>query len=135
MEYSNKVRYSLQALLFLAQHPGVVIPVDEIGLKTAVPVPYLKKILVDLKRLGYVQSLRGSNGGYRIIRRPEQLTIGEVITSLEGKLPSLLEQAKNKEPYLLIGLFSIVEETLHKTFATTTLAELLEALEREPVVD
>jgi Rrf2 family protein len=49
-------------------------------------VKYLEQILIQLSKTGLVTGLRGINGGYRLVRRPDEYTIGEILRAMEGDL-------------------------------------------------
>jgi Rrf2 family protein len=84
---SRKSKYGLKALLLLAEKPdrGPVL-IAELAEREALPRKFLEAILVDLKRHGIVESRKGKGGGYALVRRPEEVTFGEVIRVLEGPL-------------------------------------------------
>lgn len=87
MKLSKKSEYGLRALLELATTPDPkVLQRQEIALRQRIPIEFLEQILLTLKRAGLVASQRGLNGGYRLIRSPEQITLGYVIRLLDGPL-------------------------------------------------
>lgn len=87
MELSSRVEYALLALLELASHhvKGEPLKVSEIAAAQAIPERYLDQILTTLRRRGVVQSQRGSKGGYLLAREPRQITLLEVVSSIEGE--------------------------------------------------
>jgi len=59
---------------------------------------YLEQVILPLRRAGLVLSRRGARGGYALARRPDRITVGDVIRALEGALvqvPCLNEQAES----------------------------------------
>ena len=56
----------------------------EIAARQKIPEAYLDQLLSILRRVGIVRSLRGPHGGHELARDPRQLTLGEVVTALEG---------------------------------------------------
>lgn len=60
--------------------------VSELARETGVPQPTVSKILKQLAREGLLESTRGARGGYRLARRPEDVTVAEVIAALEGPI-------------------------------------------------
>ncbi len=83
MKLSRESRYALVALTFLAQHPqGTLIESREIAEATKVPAAFLAKILAKLMRSGLLTSVRG--GGYALARAPEQITVRDALTAIEG---------------------------------------------------
>lgn len=60
--------------------------VRDLARETGIPQPTVSKILKQLARSGVVDSTRGAHGGYRLARRPEDVTVAEVIAALEGPI-------------------------------------------------
>jgi FeS assembly SUF system regulator len=60
--------------------------VRDLAGETGIPQPTTSKILKQLVRAGVVDSERGAHGGYRLARRPEDVSVAEVITALEGPI-------------------------------------------------
>jgi Rrf2 family protein len=84
---SRKSKYGLKALLVLAHEDGAgPVLVSEIASREAIPQKFLEAILLDLNRRGLVQSKKGKGGGYFLRRAPAEITVGDVIRSLEGPL-------------------------------------------------
>lgn len=87
MKFSKKSEYGLRALLELTQHQeDRPLQRHEIGERQRIPVEFLEQILLALKRAGVVASHRGIHGGYRLIKRPDEVTVGQVIRILDGPL-------------------------------------------------
>jgi Rrf2 family protein len=80
-----KVDYGLRALLSLAV-AGVPQTADTLAADQGLPPRFLGAILADLRRAGLVASQRGADGGYRLARPPEDITVAEVIRALDGPL-------------------------------------------------
>lgn len=88
--------YGIRVVFDLAYHANQgPIPVSAISRRQAISVPYVEQILFLLRRQGVVKSTRGLRGGYQLARRPETVTVGEVIRIFEG--PGL-RQLKVPEP-------------------------------------
>jgi Rrf2 family protein len=84
---SQKTRYALRALLFLAERAGArPVQIAEIAETQQVPRKYLELIMLDLKRAGLVASGRGPGGGYVLARRPEDISFVEVIRTTDGPI-------------------------------------------------
>src|SRR3979411_187607 len=56
----------------------------EIAVRQKIPESYLDQLLSSLRRVGIVRSVRGPHGGHELARDPRQLTLGEIVTALEG---------------------------------------------------
>ena len=85
---SKKTKYALQALGYLAEHgkSGELILISELAKEEAIPKKFLEAILVALRKGGVLQSKIGKGGGYMLALPPDKITIGRVVSILEGGL-------------------------------------------------
>ncbi len=97
MILSAKSEYACLAMLELAQQFGAGRPVQvrRIAERHGIPSPFLVQILQDLKRSGLVESTRGASGGYRLTRAPEEISLAEVLETVEGSGESTCCSAKD----------------------------------------
>ncbi len=87
MRISAKGEYAIKAMLDLALHHGKgLIPIQEIAARQGIPQRYLEQVLLLLKRAGFLQSKRGSAGGYQLSRPPHEISVGAVLIAMEGAL-------------------------------------------------
>ena len=86
MKLSKKSEYGLRALIELTRNYGRPTTRQEIGDHQNVPVVFLEHILLRLKHAGLVESIRGAQGGYALLKPPSQVTLGHVIRILDGPL-------------------------------------------------
>lgn len=87
MKISTKGRYALRLMVDLAlNNNGENISLKEISARQGISVKYLEQIISMLNRAGYVKSERGSNGGYRLTKNPEEYTVGMILRLTEGSL-------------------------------------------------
>jgi Rrf2 family protein len=87
MKLSVRGEYALRALLVLGlNYDEQVVRIQTISEQQNIPKRFLEQILNDLKSAGVVQSRRGVAGGYRLARRPEEITLAVVIRHIEGAL-------------------------------------------------
>lgn len=87
MKISTKGRYALRLMLDLALHNnGNYIPIKEIAKRQDISDKYLEQIISILSRAGYVQSVRGAGGGYRLTKHPKDYTVGMILRLTEGSL-------------------------------------------------
>jgi len=86
LSLSCKCEYVLLALFELAIHyqSGERIQGRQIAARQNIPDRYLEQLLASLKRCGLIRSLRGVNGGYRLAREPQTITLLEVVHCIEG---------------------------------------------------
>ncbi|MDO5346647.1 MAG: RrF2 family transcriptional regulator [Lachnospiraceae bacterium] len=101
MKISTKGRYALRIMVDLAQNDnGEYIRLKDISERQDITIKYLEQIMPLLTRTGYVRSYRGNNGGYRLARKPEEYTVGDILRTAEGSLAPLacLEDNPNQCP-------------------------------------
>jgi Rrf2 family cysteine metabolism transcriptional repressor len=101
MKISTKTTYALKAMLDLAQsgreHPERLPVIAE---RQEIPLPYLEQIFSKLKNAGLVQASRGPQGGYQLTKNPDEITLAEVVTILEGPIaPVLCSQPQNRSDH------------------------------------
>src|SRR5947209_5381319 len=86
MKVSAKAEYACLAVLELALNYRATEPVriKRIAATHRIPHGFLVQILQQLKGAGYVASTRGSAGGYLLARRPETISLGDVLTAIDG---------------------------------------------------
>ncbi|MGL5314196.1 MAG: RrF2 family transcriptional regulator [Peptostreptococcaceae bacterium] len=85
MKLSTKGRYGLKAMfeLSVTQHTGPV-PLKYIAKRQNISDQYLEQIFSALKKSGLVTSVRGAQGGYLLAKEPKDITVGDILTVLEG---------------------------------------------------
>ena len=84
MKITYKGDYALKALLDLAIHHNKVVTIHEISGRIDAPVKFLERVLLDLKKGGFVESRRGKIGGYLLSKAPDKITVGEVVRFIDG---------------------------------------------------
>lgn len=85
---TQRSRYALRAMLFLAEQPAGSgpVPMNRIAKEANVPRKFLELILADLREAGFLQSHRGKLGGYFLARPAQMISLGEIIRVIEGPL-------------------------------------------------
>ncbi len=97
MLVSRKCRYALRAILELAMRNSQdPVKIADIAEAQAIPTRFLEAILNQLKQVGFVESRRGRRGGYFLKRSPDEITMGDVIESIQGCL-GLVECVSNSK--------------------------------------
>ena len=87
MKLSLRGEYALRAMLVLGlNYEMPVVRIQAISDQQNIPKRFLEQILNDLKSAGFVQSRRGVAGGYRLARKPEEITLAELVRHVEGAL-------------------------------------------------
>jgi len=85
---TQRSRYALRAMIFLAEAPpgSPPIPMNRIATEANVPRKFLELILADLREAGFLHSHRGKMGGYCLARPTHLISLGEIIRVIEGPL-------------------------------------------------
>jgi len=87
---TQKTRYSMLAMIRLAKEYGKgTLMINEIAESEKVPKRFLESILLELKKNGYLGSRLGKNGGYYLIKNPEEITLLEIVRLFEGSIALL----------------------------------------------
>ena len=87
---SKKSKYALRALMALSQKKeDKPVLIAELARQEKIPKKFLELILLELKNKGILQSKKGKGGGYFLGRKPEEVSLGEVVRALDGPLAPL----------------------------------------------
>lgn len=101
MKISTKGRYAVRVMIDLAkQGNGKCVAVRQIAERQEISEKYLEQIIGILNKAGYVKSIRGAQGGYKLTREPSEYTVGDILRLTEGNLcpVSCLEGSVNECP-------------------------------------
>ncbi len=86
MWISTRAQYGLRALLEIGARGPEPVPLKEVAEAQHISQHYLEQIASALRRGGFIRSVRGAKGGYRLARPPEEITALEVVEALEGSV-------------------------------------------------
>jgi len=98
---TTKGRYALRVMLDLAEHAdGNFVPLKDIAERQEISKKYLEIIVKDMVAGGLLVGASGKGGGYKLVRKPEEYTVGEILELMEGTLSSVacLAEGKNTCP-------------------------------------
>ncbi len=130
MRISAKTDYAVRAVVELAaatgEHP---VKSERIATAQEIPLRFLENILVQLRQAGIVVSRRGAEGGYRLARPAQEITVADVIRAIDGPLagvggerPERLELHGTATP--LRDVWVAVRASLRDVLEHVTLADL-----------
>jgi Rrf2 family protein len=133
---SQKTRYAMLALTRLAKETGKgAIMISEIARVENIPQRYLEAILLDLKKLGMLGSKLGKNGGYYLIRKPEEINLSQVVRHFEGPIALVscvsekayqpCEFCKDEQSCNLKRVFKDIRDYTYNKLQQTTLLDLI----------
>ena len=133
MKVSTRGDYASRALLSLALHsedPGPT-SVRDIAERTGLPQPYLEQILLALKGAGLVRSKRGVGGGYVLARPPEEITLGQIVSAVDGPIvagdfgePHQDGACDHEGQCVLLSVWAEVGEHMRQHLDSFTLADI-----------
>ena len=133
MKISTKGRYALRLMLDLAMnHGGGFIPLKTVAQRQEISDKYLEQIIHRLNREGLVESARGAQGGYRLARKAEDYSVGEILRTVEGSLSpvSCLDCKTPCDKFdscLTIGLYKKIQDAIDGVVDPTSLADIINA--------
>jgi Rrf2 family protein len=84
MNFNKTTSYALKVLSFMAKKPDEMYSAKYLNKKLKIPYPYLRQLLTDLSKAGFISSIQGRNGGFIFAKKLNKIFIGDVICKLEG---------------------------------------------------
>jgi Rrf2 family protein len=132
---TQKTRYSMLAMARLAKEYGKgILMINEIAESERIPKRFLESILLELKKNGYLGSKLGKNGGYYLIKNPEDISLLEIIRLFEGTIAMLActsekyyqpcEHCKDEATCNIRSTFKDIREFTFNKLANTSIASL-----------
>ncbi len=120
MNISVKSEYALLALFDLAMQPaGEPVKIADIARRQKIPQKFLELILASLKQGGFVESRRGAEGGYRLAKPADQITVGQALHYMEED-----KTAKRGSHQTFADLWKRVDTAVSSVLDQTTFAEM-----------
>jgi Rrf2 family protein len=88
MRLSKRGEYGLRAMIDLANwdHGSAIVQIKDIAEREQIPAKFLEQILLTLKNAGLLHSKMGVGGGYYLAKTPDQITLGQIVRTLDGTL-------------------------------------------------
>lgn len=131
MRLTRYTDYALRVLIYLGVQGEDLATISEISERYAISRNHIMKVVYELGRLGYIETIRGKGGGIRLRRRPEDINIGELVRRTESDLHIVECFGQGSACRLTPSctLKSVLGEALGAFLATLdryTLADLLE---------
>jgi Rrf2 family transcriptional regulator, iron-sulfur cluster assembly transcription factor len=83
MKLTTRGHYGVKAMLDLSLQPGYgPASVSAIAARQYLPIAYLEKLLIELRRAGLVKSTRGAHGGYQLAKKPTQISLNDILVAV-----------------------------------------------------
>jgi Rrf2 family protein len=120
--FSKKVKYGLAALFELAKYYNLgYMQIKDIASEQKIPQNYLEQLLSILKKAGLVESMRGSQGGYKLSKEANQIRIIDVIEALDGPITT----SDSSRPSEVLNIYWEKIEAQFKNLLNETLEKLV----------
>ena len=133
MKISTKGRYALTLKLDLALNDtGETIRIKDIAARQGISEKYLEQIIAVLNKAGFVRSVRGPQGGYRLARKPKDYTVGMILRLTEGSLAPVAcldddpNDCSRQEDCVTIYIWEKLYAAINDVVDGFTLADLVE---------
>ncbi|MFT3982553.1 MAG: Rrf2 family transcriptional regulator [Lachnospiraceae bacterium] len=133
MKISTKGRYAVRVMLDLAvNNTGEYVKVKQIAQRQDISEKYLEQIIAILNKAGYVKSVRGAQGGYKLARNPQEYTVGMILRLTEGSLSPVacLDGAENDcercDSCDTLAVWKELEEAINRVVDNVTIADLVD---------
>jgi Rrf2 family transcriptional regulator, cysteine metabolism repressor len=135
MLLSQKCQYALRAVFEVTKRSGEgPIKIEAIAAAQAIPPRFLAVILHQLKQGGFVQSKRGSEGGYLLARPAEGLSVGDIIRFIEGPVAPVACVATEDDPAecplrgscVFMSMWKEAQQAMENVYDRTTMQDLLD---------
>lgn len=134
MDLSTRCKYALAAVIELGAVHGKTAPLSivDIAGRRGIPEKYLVHILLQLKRARIVRSVRGAGGGYHLSRAPEEITVLDIITAIDGPV---MASVGDRDPLLqeVVPVLRELGAKLEHVLRATTLRDLLDRASSAPM--
>lgn len=129
---STKGRYAIRFMIDLAeQTEGLPVPLEDAALRQEISEKYLESVVKLLVDARLVKGTSGKGGGYRLLRRPEEYTIEEILKITEGTLAAVAcldedaESCPRAENCKTLPMWKKYDSMVHEFFRNITLADLV----------
>ena len=91
MMVSTRGRYALRVMIDIAEHSnGNYVAMHEVADRQDISLKYLERILPMLVKAKLIEGVHGKGGGYKLVKKPEKYTVGEILELMEGTLNSVV---------------------------------------------
>ena len=131
MRVSARADYALRAVAQIAASPSAPIKREQIAELQEIPVEYLENILLELKHVGIVMSLRGASGGFRLARPASEISLADVVRAVDGPMANV--RGERPEAVNYAGPAEHLKDVWIAVRAS--LREIMEAISVQDLVD
>ncbi|MEL7647101.1 MAG: Rrf2 family transcriptional regulator [Sedimentibacter sp.] len=131
MILSTKGRYGLKAVFELALNYGLgPVSLKKISDKYDISESYLEQLFAKLRKDGYIETVRGPQGGYMLAKKPQEITVGMILRALEGEMTTsqcISKDVCSRESICATRvIFEKIENSINNVIDNITLADMYE---------
>lgn len=133
MKLSTKGRYALRLMLDLALYEDEgYVKIKDIAKRQDLSDKYLEQIITILSRAGYVKSIRGASGGYKLAKLPAEYTVGMILRLTEGSLAPVscldgdVSDCSRYDNCATLEVWKRLNDAINNVVDNITLADLME---------
>lgn len=134
MKISTKGRYALRIIIDFAEHScdKEYIALKDVAARQDLSLKYIEKILPQLVKGKIIEGVHGKGGGYKLLRKPAQFTVGEILRLTEGELAPVsclgcdAEVCDRKDRCKTIKMWEKLYELINNFFDSVTIADLMD---------
>lgn len=129
MKLSKTSEYALRILIYMAKEPNNLYSAKQLIEELQVSDKYLRRLMTDLSKSGFIRSVQGRDGGYIFIKRPYEIFLYDIIDSVEGmeKLNSCVlgfEMCSCTNPCAMHNTWQYIRNDLNNLFRKTKLSDM-----------
>ena len=132
MMISTRGRYALRVMIDLAEHSEGYIPMKAVAQRQELSLKYLEQILPILTKNHLIEGIQGRGGGYRLCRKPEEYTAGEILRLTEGDLAPVgcigndATPCERSDNCRTLPLWSGLNKVVNEYLDSVTIADLMQ---------
>jgi len=131
MRLTTKGRFAVTAMVDLAlRHGGGPVTLAEISSRQKISLSYLEQLFGKLRRRGLVSSVRGPGGGYTVARKPDELSVAEIIRAVDEPIDATQcggkENCRDEQKCLTHDLWANLNEKIFDYLGSVTLRQLVD---------
>lgn len=129
MKLSNTSEYALRILCFMARDEDRLYPARYLIDTLHISDKYLRRLMTDLTKSGFVTSIQGREGGYSFARKPDTIYLADVVNSVEGMQKYCgcvlgFNQCSDENPCVMHSVWAPIREKFENVFTNNTIKDL-----------
>lgn len=128
LKISEAASIAIHSMTVLAQSKNKLVSVKEIAAKLEISANHLSKVLQRLTKAGFIESVKGFNGGFKLLLEPEKISFLEIYELFDGKLKHsncILSQKECGDKCIFGDLISSINKQVKERFEKTKLSDFV----------